>query len=595
MKRVESNPILSEPQLIPQRLSPLMEEMERRISKPAPPGFPPLHTFSVLYLTSPEIPSHTNIYIQRPILVCIFPQSPFTNTSTPDVYSLEQISRFGSTLFSYRYFFIHISSTGSSMVWIGLPNEYELQTRSLFSHLLSSYFFLTKTFLSSSTISQSSLSPLSSFSSSSSALLSSSPYPIQQAPKTVKIMCNWMSSADLGACWDKMSQGQLTWNSLTFITQDDARADYYVIINRPPYPHIYYAPQKTIVFRMEPDTGTNPYWNNWFLSASDFMWFMDLDRFRNNSEWHLSLSHSDLTHQYIPKTHNRLSSVVSSLYVMEGHRLRLDFLKYLEEKHDPDIQLDIYGKTNSFQFHHYRGELPYHQKDNGILPYKYTFIAENCSRPNYLTEKILDAILGETLCFYWGCSNIESFLHPLSYVKLDLHDKEQSFQTVKLCISMHEWECRLPFIRQEKAKILAHYSLFPRVESLIYTSEVGVMALPEFIPECIQAGFKHVQAWNPSIRSFPTDQDTLLVTDHLYPNFVDTFSFVLRLVYTCHLSFSVLFLPRMDRVMRSSFPFPEDYFCKVADDYSLSSSFLLCRGDHTKPNLDNWCLRVPDL
>jgi Glycosyltransferase family 10 (fucosyltransferase). len=523
-----------------------------------PPGFSPHSSgLNTVYLTTTTIPD--NIYIDRPFLICVFDNIPYT-----------ELFSFGTRLFSFRYSFISISHTQSTQIWIGVPEEHMPTIQPLFYHFTSAFPFLNQTIARQ----------------------------VSDTPKnlTVKLMCNWICGEELCKCWNKMSQGNLKWNNLTFVS-DTLTADYYVIINKPPS-HVYYDPKKTIVFRMEPDTGTTPYWNDWFLHKSEFMFFLDLETHRNNSEWHLGKTMSELKTNHVVKTHNRLSSVMSSLYNMEGHKLRIDFLKYIEEQNDPDVPVDIFGKNNNFQFRNYRGELPHHNKDDGIVPYKYTFIAENCSMDNYFTEKIIDAILGETLCFYWGCSNIETFLNPLSYVKLDLTNKEQSFKTMKMMMTNHEWESRLPYILKEKYKILEHYSLFPRVEGLIYLSELHIQVPSEtLLNKLKELRLHNVSLVKQHLLSQKFEHDTLVISDpctKIFDNFIDCLSFIVRIIRAGNVPFSHFYIPNLQNVMRASFPRPEDYFSQVSPELEIDSQLVLCRGDCSS-NVEKFVLRIPSI
>lgn len=282
----------------------------------------------------------------------------------------------------------------------------------------------------------------------------------------IKMMCSWCSSIDLCKLWNKMIPDN---SNIKLTDKDDA--DYFIIVNKP-CDNSYYNASKTIVLRMEPDTETNYIWNNWYKSKKDFMWFLDLDKFRNNSEWHLEKTYDDLFTQHPNKT-KLLSSIVSSLYFMEGHKFRIDFLKFIEDK----INIDIYGKNNNFKFKNYICPLPPYNKNDGILPYKYTFISENCSMNNYFTEKIIDAILGECLCFYWGCKNIDDFIDKQAYIVLDETNFDKSFNIIKNAISNNEWEKRIDVIRKEKTKLLSHLSFYPRINSFISISDMKLHIL----------------------------------------------------------------------------------------------------------------------
>src|SRR6478609_1937586 len=80
-------------------------------------------------------------------------------------------------------------------------------------------------------------------------------------PIKIKLLSNFLKSDDLCNYWNKMSMGNYKWNNIT-ITSDE-KADYYVIINKPLF-NEFYDPSKTIVFRMEPDCETNPFFNDWY-------------------------------------------------------------------------------------------------------------------------------------------------------------------------------------------------------------------------------------------------------------------------------------------------------------------------------------------
>lgn len=285
----------------------------------------------------------------------------------------------------------------------------------------------------------------------------------------IKLLSNFCSIRELSLLWNKMSKGNLTWNNIQLCFDEKDNIDYYIIINKPNGKE-QYDKSKTIVFRMEPDTDLNEnnHWNEWYDSKDEFLYFCDLNRYRNNTEWHLGSNYDQLITQKINKT-KLLSSVCSSLYNMEGHKFRIDLLKYIENKNE--LSIDIYGRENLFKFKNYKGSLPSHNKNDGVLPYKYTFISENCDRENYFTEKLSDAILGETLCFYWGCKNINDFIDERSFIKLPFN-LEQAYQVIKTSINNNEWEKRIDCIKTEKLKILNYYNFFPRIENLINISNL---------------------------------------------------------------------------------------------------------------------------
>jgi hypothetical protein len=94
-------------------------------------------------------------------------------------------------------------------------------------------------------------------------------------------------------------------------------------------------------------------------------------------------------------------------------------------------------------------------------------MCENNAESNFITEKIWEPIICETLVFYWGCPNISEYINPLAFVQLDMDDFIGSLEIIKNAIKNNLWEKRLPFIKEEKRKILDYYNWFPTLERII--------------------------------------------------------------------------------------------------------------------------------
>jgi len=272
----------------------------------------------------------------------------------------------------------------------------------------------------------------------------------------IKLLCNWLTSEQLTTLWGKMKPTDIP---LEF---SDTKPDYWIIINSPP-PGEIYIPDRTIIFQMEPYMSKHPeQWGEWaspnvdkflkvFTHATDY----------NNVEWHLSLDYETLLNMKIEKSCS-LSTVLSNKYNDPGHIKRINFVKFIEHT----IDIDVYG-GNKFNYKNYHGSLPYHHKDAALFKYKYHFNAENHAIPNNFTEKIVDAIMGECLCFYWGCPNISDYIDPRAYIVLDLDDIAGSMEVVKNAIDNDEWEQRIDIIRREKKKILYHMNFFTRIYNFL--------------------------------------------------------------------------------------------------------------------------------
>lgn len=289
-----------------------------------------------------------------------------------------------------------------------------------------------------------------------------------------KVLCDWGTSESACKGIEKMSQGNNIWNNIT-LTHEDNDIDYYVILNKP-RPEDIYDPKKSLVFHMEPWCGED--WQTWGIKTwgewatpdpAKFFHVQTNASHRTIGFWTMEVPYSTITSSdfatvIIPS--DSVSSILSQKVSDPGHKLRVEFLRFLESKQDPMIPIHVYGRENYHALQSYKGEVG-DKKEDKILAHKYHFGVENNSEKNYVTEKLWEAILCERLCFYWGCPNIADYVDSRAYVQLDLNNFEASYQIIKLAIATNLWEQRLPYIRAAKKKFLESYSFFPTIEQAI--------------------------------------------------------------------------------------------------------------------------------
>ena len=286
--------------------------------------------------------------------------------------------------------------------------------------------------------------------------------------KMISDMCN---SKDLCDSWNKFSKGNYKWNNIK-ITDNDDNIDYYVIINKPGNDKSYKS-EKTIIFQMEPycnDENQNwgiKTWGDWANPDPNiFLEVRNNKNFYNNCIWSINNTYEELSNMKINKTNDYLSIICSPKYFDPGHIKRIDFLKYIEKNH-PEFKIDIYGSSNDHLFKNYKYSLSDDDKNTGLFPYKYYFMAENNIEYNYITEKFWEPILSECLCFYYGAPNISDYIDPLAFVQIDLNNFEETFLIMKESIENDLWSKRIDIIRKEKYKILNYYNFLPTVERTI--------------------------------------------------------------------------------------------------------------------------------
>ena len=293
----------------------------------------------------------------------------------------------------------------------------------------------------------------------------------------VRMLADWCSSDELCELFNRMTtEGNYEWRfsdldgaerRLRITAADDEEPDYWVVINAPPHELESFDRRRTVVFHMEPLMWTEQMrgrWGNWAApSPTSFLQVRDHRRYRNSGDWWVGPSYPELRHGPPPGKHRTMAACVSTNYLNPGHIRRIDFLRFLDRQ---DIDLDIYGAPEN-GFRRWRAQPPPRDKRRALLPYRYCFDAENNSTPNYYTEKITDCLLAETLCFYWGCPNLDSFLDPRAFIRLDLDDFEADFQRMRQAIEADEWSARLPYIRAEKRRILDESQFFPTLARVI--------------------------------------------------------------------------------------------------------------------------------
>jgi GR25 family glycosyltransferase involved in LPS biosynthesis len=299
---------------------------------------------------------------------------------------------------------------------------------------------------------------------------------VRASPTRIKLIGDWCPPDALCREWDRMSQGGGRWNGIE-VTDDDPRPDagidFYVIVNRP-WPGAHYVPERTIVFQMEPWC-PEPYqtwgvktWGEW--ATPDPARFLQVRAHRthlNNAFWQLKATYDELRTQPVVKTRT-LSSICSPKYFDPGHIKRVDFLRFLEAKNDDVVRVDVYAYDNPLGFRSWVGPHPPGDKDAAIFPYRYFFAAENNRERNFITEKLWEPLLAESLCFYWGAPNAAEWIDPRAFIAIDLNDFEHAFATMKAAILGNEWERRIDVIRQEKRKVLERWQFFPTLERILH-------------------------------------------------------------------------------------------------------------------------------
>jgi len=296
---------------------------------------------------------------------------------------------------------------------------------------------------------------------------------------TVKMLCNWDTGDGLCQTWDKLTDGNGTYtkNNISIKMVGDYASiedvNYIIIVNhaRDFYPSLQDL-SRTIFMKMEPDF-LDKFWKDVDkkLLKAKIVHGSDHDNINfNNLEWHVNKTRNELLvsdYTNMKTKGNTISSIISGKKLTKGHEMRLSFALHAQDL----FEWDMYGNHGSHQYkwNKYLGSPKY--KDDALIPYKYSFACENSFINGYITEKLIDCIVTETLCFYHGAPNVDKFIDSRAYIQLDLKDVNKSIKIIQNALQNNEWEKRLPHIKEAKKKILTELGMFPRLWNILFNED----------------------------------------------------------------------------------------------------------------------------
>lgn len=106
-----------------------------------------------------------------------------------------------------------------------------------------------------------------------------------------------------------------------------------------------------------------------------------------------------------------------------------------------------------------RGYAPFDRKAEGLAPYRFSVVIENLREENYFSEKLVDALLCETVPIYWGCPNIARFVPPQGIIQCNSEaDLRQAIETA----TPERYAALRPALLESKRKIVPYADLESR-------------------------------------------------------------------------------------------------------------------------------------
>lgn len=177
--------------------------------------------------------------------------------------------------------------------------------------------------------------------------------------------------------------------------------------------------------------------------------------------WHILRSFDELVSCPVPPKRGMLSWVVGNCRDLPGHMKRLSFLRFLQR--DGGLPIDLYGRAVRY----------IEDKWDGLAPYRYSIAVENASCPDYWTEKIADCFLSWTVPFYHGCTNLDRYFPPDSFLRIDIGRPAEAVETIRRFANEEDWQRRLPALEEARRRVLYEYQLFPFLAEQVRASPTG--------------------------------------------------------------------------------------------------------------------------
>jgi len=125
------------------------------------------------------------------------------------------------------------------------------------------------------------------------------------------------------------------------------------------------------------------------------------------------------------------SLIASAKRDTAGHKLRHSIVDWVRSD---GLDVEIMG----------RGYTAFERKADGLAPYRYSVVIENVQEKNYFSEKLVDAVLCNTVPIYWGCPNLERFMDPKGIIQCQ---SEDDIRQAVNAMSEEGFAARLPHIQ----------------------------------------------------------------------------------------------------------------------------------------------------
>ena len=252
------------------------------------------------------------------------------------------------------------------------------------------------------------------------------------------------------------------WEDVHFTEEEIGKVDLLICLNRP-HKSISIKARETWLMSQESPVDIYEWHTDSFKYFDKVFSFWDKTYGKNIIStqtalpWHVGLTYDKLKvyeKEDCKNKQNRVSWVTSNASHKPGHKLRMQFKDFLQEK---NFDFDLFG----------RGFNPIEDKFNGIFPYKYSIAIENDITDDYWTEKISDCFLSYTIPVYYGARKITEYFPKESMLLIDPDKPEEALEIIKQAAEENYWEKNFEALEEARNLVLEKYQFFPWVVKLI--------------------------------------------------------------------------------------------------------------------------------
>lgn len=99
----------------------------------------------------------------------------------------------------------------------------------------------------------------------------------------------------------------------------------------------------------------------------------------------------------------RMSLIASGKRTLQGHRMRHEIASWIAKT---GVDVDLLG--SAFK--------RFDKKEDGLAPYRFSVVIENCREPGYFSEKLIDCLLCGSIPIYWGALDIDQYFNAKGMV-----------------------------------------------------------------------------------------------------------------------------------------------------------------------------------